>query len=196
MSSPTPTGVARRPSRRRLRRRVRPRRAGQRLTGPARALLDVDRGGSQRLRTALGSHRSNRRWRRSAGCDSVQWACIADSGGSPVIAAIIIIVIIVLVGDRVHRPVQRPGPAAEPHRQRVVADRRPAPAPARPDPEPRRDGQGLRRPREARRSKRSSQARNNAVQAQGRARAAGAGRERADRRVAAAVRASPRRTPT
>ena len=79
----------------------------------------------------------------------------ADSGGFPVIAAIIIIVIIVLAVIVFIVLLQRPRPAAEPGRQRVVADRRPAPAPARPDPEPRRDGQGLRRPRDARRSKRS-----------------------------------------
>ena len=48
------------------------------------------------------------------------------------------------------RHVQRAGPDPEPHRQRLLPDRRAAQAPPRPDPEPGRDGEGLRRPREGR----------------------------------------------
>ncbi len=51
-------------------------------------------------------------------------------------------------GDRPDRRLQRADPAAQPDRERVVADRRAAEASPRPHPQPRRDGEGLRRPRE------------------------------------------------
>ena len=63
------------------------------------------------------------------------------------IVLIVIAVLVVLLIVYADRRLQRPDPAAQPDRERLVADRRPAEAPPRPDPQPRRDRQGLRRPR-------------------------------------------------
>ena len=53
-------------------------------------------------------------------------------------------VLLIVYSDR---RLQRLDPSAQPDRERLVADRRPAEAPPRPDPQPRGDRQGLRRPR-------------------------------------------------
>ena len=67
---------------------------------------------------------------------------------SPMTVALIVILVVGgAAGDLPDRRLQRPDPPAQPDRERLVADRRPAQAPPRPDPQPRRDRQGLRRPR-------------------------------------------------
>ena len=68
-------------------------------------------------------------------------------GTRPMIAVWIVLAVVVLLVLYVDRHLQRPGQAAEPHRERVVPDRRAAAAPLRPDPQPGGDGQGLRHAR-------------------------------------------------
>ena len=77
------------------------------------------------------------------------------------LALIIILVVVVLVGLYAIVQLQRARLAAEPHRERLGADRRAAQAALRPHPQPGRDREGLRVPRarDARRRHRGPQRR-------------------------------------
>ena len=122
--------------------------AGRRvLDGPARRAL--------RRASTSSSSPTRPRGRRPATArriDAERPVAAADDAdrrldGDRMIVVLIIVLVLVVLLVFVVVDLQRADPAAQPGRERLVADRRAAQAPLRPDPQPGRDGQGLRRPR-------------------------------------------------